>query len=128
MLKRSIELITKKDDKITIKIEHEIANTLIQKAMENAINNTLNEMVKCKDIDAINELALQREQEHRILSIALNNKNYNNIAIAIKDVESLNNSLIEYKKILTSDIKKSDDIDELCDKMYYCNRLLSQIA
>ena len=128
MLKRSIELITKKDDKITIKIEHEIANTLIQKAMENAINNTLNEMVKCKDIDAINELALQREQEHRILSIALNNQNYNNIIIDIKDVESLNDSLIRYKKILTSEIKKSDNIDELCDKMYYCNRLLNQIA
>lgn len=128
MLKRSIELITKKDDKITIKIEHEIANTLIQKAMENAINNTLNEMVKCKDVDAINELALQREQEHRILSIALNNQNYNNITIDIKDVESLNDSLIRYKKILTSEIKKSDNIDELCDKMYYCNRLLNQIA
>lgn len=133
MIKRRIErgletIISKKEDKVTIKIKHEMSISIIEKAMEKAIDNTLNEMVKCKEVEAINNLAILREQQHRILSIALNNTGHNNIIISLIDIEVLHKALSEYKTILTSEIKKSNNIDELCDKMFYCNKLLSQIA
>lgn len=125
MFKKSVEIISK--DKTRILINNAICNQIMQEATKLAIDNTLKEMVKCKDIEAMNTLSYKKEKQEKLYILSGKEIGRNKL-IDNTDVEELANCLIAYKEVLVADIKKSDNIDDLCDTMYYCNSILRQLS
>lgn len=116
-----------KEDKFLLEIDSKAYNVVIHDATKIAIDKTLNEMVKCKDIEQMNSLALNKEIQEKLYSKAFENPG-RNIIIEKEYMPELVNALSEYKNVLTTEIKKAEEIDELCDKMHYCNILLRQLS
>ena len=116
-----------KEDKFLLEIDSKAYNVVRDDDTKIPIDKTLNEMVKCKDIEQMNSLALNKEMQEKLYSKAFENPG-RNIIIEKEYMPELINALSEYKNVLTTEIKKAEEIDELCDKMHYCNILLRQLS
>lgn len=116
-----------KEDKFLLEIDSKAYNVVIHDAIKITIDKTLNEMVKCKELEQMNSLALKKEVQEKLYSKAFENPG-RNIIIEKEYMTELINALSEYKNVLTTEIKKAEEIDELCDKMHYCNILLRQLS
>ena len=125
MFRKSMESLNK--DKTMMIISNAICNEVMQEAMKLAIDNTLREMVKCKEITEMNNLAYKKEKQEKLFIVSGKNIGRNKF-IDNEDVAELVNCLIAYKEVLVSDIKKANNIDDLCDKMHYCNYVLKQLV
>ena len=112
-----------------VRVNSEQDSILIHNALTLAANNTIEQMIKCKDVIQMSNLSVKREKQNSLGFIAHVNKN-RDIRIELSDIDIIREALKEYKEKTAMDIKKSnhtsEEFDGLCEEIYICNKLLKQ--
>lgn len=101
---------------------------LLHNALSFAANNTIEQMIKCKDVVQMNDLSIKREKQN---SLSFKANNIETIMIVdLSDISIIQEALAEYKNKIVIDVKKSnctaEEFDALCEEIYICNKFMKQ--
>lgn len=118
------------DSSCYIVLESYEEKMLLTNALSYAANNTIEQMIKCKDIIEMNNLSIKREKQSSLSYKANTIKNvYMNIEPL--DIFIICDALKEYKEKMIGIVKKtncsSEDLDSSCESIYLCNKLLKEL-
>lgn len=119
-----------KKDKNAIKIDFQYSGEAIvlKELLEIAAEKSLNEMIKCKDRDSMENISTKRNKE--LFYSKFYNKTAKYIEIDAWDLDIVLIAVKEYKEQLFTDIKKSStqtELDSLCEKNYFCTQLETKV-
>lgn len=116
--------IFKKEDLMKIEVQ-ESGNIILNKALEMAADNILEEMVKCKTKTAMSDLSHKREVLVNLAQYAEEN-NKKDFECKKEHLDLIIESLKDYKESVSTTIKKvsvNTDFDLLCGEVHICNKL-----